>query len=221
MHVSNLFYNEPNVRLAERLASRSLGGERVLLQLRRRGQRGGDQARAQGTPARGHRGRPRTRSTGGRTARCRRRRRSPSRRRSRRWCRASARVDATEIAGGAWTTGTAAVLIEPIQGESGVQHHRRRSCWPRSARRATRVGRGAGLRRGPDRHGPDRLAVGLRAARRRPGRDDAGQGPRRRAADRRAGDRRASWRTSSRRATTARRSRAARSSRPPPTRRST
>ena len=26
IHVSNLFYNEPNVRLAARLASRSLGG---------------------------------------------------------------------------------------------------------------------------------------------------------------------------------------------------
>ena len=52
MHVSNLFFNAPMVRLAERLCERSFGGVRVLLQLRRGGQRGGAEARAQGAPAR-------------------------------------------------------------------------------------------------------------------------------------------------------------------------
>ena len=61
---------------------------------------------------------------------------------------------------------TAAVLIEPVQGESGVNLIDRRAAGldPRRLRRGRR---GAGLRRGPDRHGADRLAVGLRAARRR------------------------------------------------------
>ena len=52
IHVSNLFYNDAQRRLAERLTSRSFGDVRVLLQLGRRGQRGRDQARAQGAPAR-------------------------------------------------------------------------------------------------------------------------------------------------------------------------
>ena len=62
----------------------------VLLQLRRRGQRGGDQAGAQGAPGRRRSWSCTAPSTGAPTARCRRRRRSPSRRRSRRWCPAFA-----------------------------------------------------------------------------------------------------------------------------------
>ena len=45
MHVSNLFYTEPAMRLARRLSEISLGGKVYLLQLWRRGHRGGDQAR--------------------------------------------------------------------------------------------------------------------------------------------------------------------------------
>ena len=52
IHVGNLFYTEPWMRLAERLAESSLGGKRVLHQLRRRGHRGGAQARPQGEAGR-------------------------------------------------------------------------------------------------------------------------------------------------------------------------
>ena len=57
---------------------------------------------------------------------------------------------------------TAAVLIEPIQGETGVHAAAGASCCapPRGVRRARR---GADLRRDPDRHGADGDAVGLRA----------------------------------------------------------
>ena len=72
----NLFCSEPAI--ASRSASRELVPRRarVLLQLRRRGHRGGDQARAQGTPGRRHRGRASAPSTGAPWARCRRPRRS-------------------------------------------------------------------------------------------------------------------------------------------------
>ena len=91
MHVCNLFYTEPAMRLAERLSELEPRRQGVLLQLRRRGQRGGDQARAQGPPG-GRRSWSSTApSTGAPTARCRRRPRRPSRRRSRRSSPASAR----------------------------------------------------------------------------------------------------------------------------------
>ena len=48
MHVTNLFYTEPAMRLAERLADELARRQGLLLQLRRRGQRGGAEARAQG-----------------------------------------------------------------------------------------------------------------------------------------------------------------------------
>ena len=125
--------------------------------------------------------------------------------------RASGAVDAAEAIPAPSTSETAAVLIEPIQGESGV------NLMPTSVLRVDPRGlrrgrRRAGVRRGPDRHGPHRHAVGLRAARRRAGRDDAGQGARRRPADRRAGDRPEARGRASRPATTARPSPAARSS---------
>ena len=79
------------MRLAERLSALEPRRQGVLLQLRRRGQRGGDQARAQGAPG-GRRGRRPRRLP---RAHLRRAvgdaRRSPSRRRSRRSCPASAR----------------------------------------------------------------------------------------------------------------------------------
>ncbi len=60
-------------------------------------------------------------STGAPSARCRRRRRRPSRRRSRRWSPAFARWQPIrESCARRSTRRTAAVLLEPIQGESGV-----------------------------------------------------------------------------------------------------
>ena len=163
------------------------GRRRVLLQLGRRGQRGRDQARAQGAPARrrvvAHQRVPRAHlrravgdAAGGQAGAVRAA-----------GARASGRCRRVEIPA-AVDEHTAAVLIEPVQGESGVNliDLELLAVDPRGLRRGRRR---AGVRRGPDRHGPDRLAVGLRADRRRPGRDDAGQGPRRRAADRRARDR--------------------------------
>ena len=141
MHVSNLFTNAPMVRLAERLVERSFGAQRVLRQLGRRGQRGGAEARAQGA-AEGRRRRACTaRSTGAPTARCRRRRRSPSRRRSRRWCPASAPSSRPPRRSPATVDEhTAAVLLEPVQGESGVHPLGARGAAPPRARRATAVG---------------------------------------------------------------------------------
>ena len=69
------------------------------------------------------------------------------------------------------------------------------SCCCAAREACDRAGRGAGLRRDPDRDGADRHAVGLRADRRRARRDDGRQGARRRAADRRAGHRRRAWPT--------------------------
>ena len=109
------------MRLAERLSRVAPRRQGLLLQLRRRGQRGGDQAGAQGPAGRRHR-RPCTAPfTGAPTARCRRRRRSQSRRRSRRWCPAFAPSRREpEALGAAIDERTAAVLLEPIQGETGV-----------------------------------------------------------------------------------------------------
>ena len=95
MHVGNLFYTEPGMRLAERLSERSLGGKvffcnsgaeanECALKLARRHQRGRRLRRARGRLPRPHV-----------WARCRRRRRRPSRRRSRRSCPASRSCRAT------------------------------------------------------------------------------------------------------------------------------
>ncbi len=60
MHVSNLFYTEPAMRLASALSRLEPRRQGVLLQLRRGGQRGGDQAaRARPAPGRRCGGRPR------------------------------------------------------------------------------------------------------------------------------------------------------------------
>ncbi len=114
----------------------------VLLQLGRRGQRGGDQARAQGAPRRRRRGRPRRlprtylrRAVGDpagvQAGAVRAARAGLSRGRTRRPRRCARRS----------TSDTAAVLLEPIQGESGVQRALRTSCWRARARRATSTAR--------------------------------------------------------------------------------
>ena len=128
-------------------------------------------------------------STAAPTAPCRRRRRSQSRRRSRRWSPGSSSCRRIPRAlDAAVDDDTAAVLLEPIQGETGIHvlsdellHAARAAC--------DRTGAALDVRRDPDRDGPDRDAVGLRADGRRARRPHERQGARRRPADRRAGDR--------------------------------
>ncbi len=79
---------------------------------------------------------------------------------------------------------TAAVMLEPIQGESG--HPRDRRGGDRRRPRGLRRRRGAaGVRRDPGRDGEDGIAVGLRAAARPARRADHREGARRRDAGRR------------------------------------
>ena len=119
-HVGNLFYTEPAMRLAERLskrrsAARSSSPTRAP---RRTSARSSSRASASAGAASSC---SRARSTGARTARCRRRRRRRSRRRSRRSCRASGRPARRPGAVADAVDGdTAAVFLEPIQGESGI-----------------------------------------------------------------------------------------------------
>ena len=111
------------MRLAERLADALARRHGVLLQLRRRGERVRDQARAQAAQA-GRRASScwRAASTGARWARCRPRRRRPSRSRSRRscrasrWCRATTRTRSPPPS----TATPPPCCIEPMQGERGI-----------------------------------------------------------------------------------------------------
>ena len=120
-HATNLYYTEPALRLSQRLSESSLGGKVFLtnsgaeaieaaIKLVRRARPRREAGRARGAP-----------STGAPTARCRRRRRSQSRRRSRRWCPGSWSCPRTPTR---WPRAvddqTAAVLLEPIQGETGI-----------------------------------------------------------------------------------------------------
>ena len=118
LHVSNLFYTAPMVRLAERLAARSLGGKvffansgaeanEAALKLARKRRRAG--ASSCSTAA----------STVVRSVPCRRRRRRPSRRPSPRSCRASTPC-CPRRRPAAVGPETAGVVIELVQGESGV-----------------------------------------------------------------------------------------------------
>ncbi len=103
-------------RAPVRLQSRRQG---VLLQLGRRGQRGGDQARAQGARPAGTSSSCTAPSTGAPTAPCRRPRRSPSRLRSPRWFQAFARWPPSRTRCARLSTGTP-----------------QRCCWSRSRARA-------------------------------------------------------------------------------------
>ena len=89
MHVTNLFYTEPAMRLAERLADRSLGGKVYFANSGAEANEAAIKLARKAPPGRRDRRRRTAPSTGAPTARCRRRPRRPSRRRSRRWCRAS------------------------------------------------------------------------------------------------------------------------------------
>ena len=193
--VSNLYYTEPAMRLCERLAESSLGGQGVPVQLGRRGQRVRDQAGRESTPTRGASTSPEIvvldgafhgRTLGALAA-------TPRLAREDLFGPLPAGFvavprDDPDALRAAVGERTAAVMIEPIQGEAGV--------FPiaddgaaRGARGVRRVRRAAGLRRDPVRDGEDRVAVGLRAAPGASGRDHRGQGARRRASGRRLRDR--------------------------------
>ena len=75
------------------------------------------------------------------------------------------------------TADTAGVMLELVQGETGV--HPLPPSWCRDPRRLRRARRAADPRRGPDRDGAHRHAVGLRALRRPPDVITRRQGPRR------------------------------------------
>ena len=160
-------------------------GESDAVQLGRGGQRGGVEAHARAPRPKATSCRCTARSTGARSARCRRRR-SPSGRHSRRWCPTSRAVEATaEAIAGTVDADTAAVLlgrpgrVRPPAGARGAG---------RRAQACDRVGAALVFDEVQCGVGQDRLAVGLRAGRRGARRDDLRQGPRRRDADRRAHD---------------------------------
>ena len=141
MHVSNLFYTHENVRLAERLSAASLGGKVFFCNSGRGGQRGGDQARAQAPPRRRLPRRPRRLPRPHLRRAVAPPRRRPSRRRSRRSSPASTALRRRPRSPARSTEETAAVLLEVVQGESGVNLVRTTSPRARSARPATRTAR--------------------------------------------------------------------------------
>ena len=126
IHVPNTWYTEAQGPLAQALSERSLRRPVLLLQQRRRGQRGGHQAR----PAARQRRRAGTRSSRsqdgfhGRTLRRAHRDRPAEvpRRASSRCCPASPtpRSATSTPSPSAIDDETAAILVEPIQGEGGI-----------------------------------------------------------------------------------------------------
>ena len=130
-HTSNVFYSEPPLRLAEELVGRvAFRRARVPVQLRRRGQRGRDQAdRANGRRRRAARRNAASSSPSAAVSTVARWRRSP-RLRSRNTRKATSRCRAASVTSTSttscsskprWPTGdVCAVLVEPVQGEGGV-----------------------------------------------------------------------------------------------------
>ena len=127
-HVTNLYYTEPAMRLSRRCrrarsAARCFSATAAPRRTRRRSSSpaaprpGGEIVVLHG----GFHGRT--------YGRCRRRRRNPSRRRSRRSCPGSSSSPKDPHAlGAAVDAATAAVLLEPIQGETGDPRARPTSC---------------------------------------------------------------------------------------------
>ena len=124
---SNLFFSEPALRLAERISESSLGGKVFLCELGRRGGGVRDQARAQACARARRRDAARSSastaaSTAARSGRSRPRPSSPTRAASARLPGASMPSRATIRKRSARPSAqdTAAVMIEPIQGEAGI-----------------------------------------------------------------------------------------------------
>ena len=177
MHVGNLFYTEPAMRLAERLSERSLGGKvfftnsgaeaiECAIKLARKRRRGGEIV----VLSDAFHGR----TMGALSA-------TPQESKQEPFAPlvpgfVTVPRDAPSLAD-VVTERTAAVLIEPIQGESGIWPIRR-DLLERGPRGVRRTRRAADLRRDPVRHGPHGLALGLGADGRQARRDDRGQGPR-------------------------------------------
>ena len=162
LHVSNLFYTAPMVRLAERLAERSLGGKvffansgaeanEAALKLARKRRRGGRFVVLHG----GFHGR----TFGALSA-------TPQETKQAPFAPLVPGFDAVLPAAAAAAVGpdTAGVVIELVQGESGV-HPLTRRARARDPCRVRRARRAADPRRGPDRDGAHRHAVGVRALR--------------------------------------------------------
>ncbi len=157
--------------------------EGVLLQLRRRGVRGRDQARPQGASGGdvvSVYGAFHGRTYGALSATPQESKQAPFAP----LVPGFRAVDPTpEAIAGAVDGQTAAVLLEPIQGESGVNVLSDETL--RAAREACdEHGAALDLRRGSNRDGPHRHALGLRADRRHPRCDHRREGARRRTADR-------------------------------------
>ena len=190
MHVSNLFYTEPMTRLAQRLSESSLGGRVFFCNSGTEANEAAIKVARKHAHGRGiaapeivsFEGEFHGRTYGALSA-------TPKLARNEALGPylpgfVSVPDNDVEALRAAVGPNTAAVLIEPIQGESGV--------WPTSdealiaAREACDAGRGApDLRRDPDRDRADRLALGLRADAGASRRDHQRQGARRRDADRR------------------------------------
>ena len=162
MHVSNLFYTEPAMRLAARLSQSSLGGKvffcnsgaeanEAAIKLARKARPGGDVVVVHGAFH--------GRTYGALSATPQEAKQAPFVPLVPGFRAVAPEPQALRAAVDA---STAAVLLEPIQGESGVNvlsHELLRE----RARGVRRARRGADLRRGPVRHGPDGHAVGVPA----------------------------------------------------------
>ena len=165
-HVGNLFYTEPAMRLAERLSKLSLGGKvfftnsgaeaiECAIKLARKHRRGGGVVVLEG----GFHGR----TYGALSA-------TPQEAKQEPFAPlvpgfAAVPRDDPEALAAAVSAETAAVIIEPIQGECGI--HPISEEVLRAAREACdRARRAARVRRDPVRHGADREDVGLAARRR-------------------------------------------------------
>ena len=189
MHVGNLYYTEPAMRLAKRLSDGSLGGRvffcnsgaeavECALKLARKRRRGGEVVVLEG----GFHGR----TFGALSATPQETKQEPF----------APLVPGFRVVPRDDPGAVAAAVGErdrgrPRRADPGRDRNQRgpagrAGCGSRGLRRARRAAR---VRRDPVRHGAHRHDVGLAAARRAPRRDDGGEGPRRRTPDRRLRDR--------------------------------
>ena len=226
-HVSNWFTNEPALRLAQAPHRRDVRRARVLLQLRRRSQRGRAEARA---PLRARSLRRRRRSRVDLDAERvprphavhRHRRRAgevrdrasvPIRPASRTSATTTSRRSKREFA----AHGARDLRGDPRADAGRRRHDARHAGIPAGGAAALhRARRAADPRRDPERHGPHRNAVLVHAEGHRPRHPDERQGSGRRLSDRRDADHRRRSPACSRSACTARPTAAIRSPAPSP-----